>query len=41
MCVVILSEISQLSLQVICIPEERMVKVFSANGSNQSFDERM
>jgi hypothetical protein len=39
--IVVLAEISQLSLQVTDIPEEHMVKKFSTNGSNQPFDEGM
>ncbi len=29
------------SIQVAGVPEERMVKIFTANGSDQPFDERM
>ena len=39
--VVILAEIRQLSLQIAGIPEEYMVKVFAANSTDQSFDERV
>jgi len=38
--IVILAEMFQLSLQVTGIPKERLVKVLSANGPDQSFDER-
>jgi len=41
MSVVILSKCFQLSLQIAGIPEEDMVKVFRANGSDESFNERM
>ena len=41
MMVVIDSEICELSLQVDRIPEEEMVKVFTTNGSDESFNERM
>ncbi|MGB5438963.1 MAG: hypothetical protein WBN90_04835, partial [Gammaproteobacteria bacterium] len=39
--VVILAKINQLSLQVTSIPEERLLKVFPPDRSNQSFDEGM
>ncbi len=41
MMVVIDLEICELSLQVDRIPEEDMVKVFTANGTDESFNERM
>jgi hypothetical protein len=41
MSVVIVPIFFQLSLQVAGVPEERMVKMFTANGSDQPFDERM
>ena len=37
--IVILAEIRQLSLQVPGILKKRLVNVFPANGSDQSFDE--
>jgi hypothetical protein len=39
MCVVILPKSLQLLRKIIGIPEERLVKKFSTNGSNQSLDE--
>jgi len=39
--VVIQVKINQLSLQVTGIPEERLVKKFSTNGPDQSFDKGM
>jgi len=36
-----LAKFSQLSLQVTDIPEEYLVKKFSTNGPDQSFDEGM
>ena len=39
--IVILAEIRQLSLQVTGIPEERLVKKFPTNGSDDSLDEEM
>jgi hypothetical protein len=39
--VVILSKIIQFSLQIAGIPEAYMVKVFAANSTDQSFDERV
>jgi len=41
MRVVILPESFQFSLQIIDIPEDRMVKEFAANGPDHSLDERM
>jgi hypothetical protein len=41
MMVVIDLESCELSLQVDRIPEEEMVKVFTTNGSDSSFNERM
>ncbi len=41
MMVVIDLEFCELSLQVDRIPEEDMVKVFTANGTDESFNERM
>jgi hypothetical protein len=41
MSIVIVPIFFQLSLQVAGVPEERMVKEFTANGSDQPFDERM
>jgi hypothetical protein len=41
MSVVIVPIFFRLSLQVAGVPEERMVKIFTANGSDQPFDERM
>jgi len=41
MSVVIVPIFFQLSLQVAGVPEERMAKIFTANGSGQPFDERM
>jgi hypothetical protein len=39
--VVIGLEVCKLSLQVNVIPEQCMVKVFTAKGSDESFNERM
>jgi hypothetical protein len=39
--VVILAKISQLSLQIAGIPEERLVKEFPTHGPDQSFNEWM
>ncbi len=39
--IVMLAEIRQLSLQVIGIPEEWLVKEFSAKGSDKSLNEGM
>jgi hypothetical protein len=41
MSVVILSKFFQLSLQIAGIPEERMVKVFTTNRSDQSLNKGM
>ena len=41
MCVVKLTECFQFSFKVTGVPEEHLVKVFPAKGSDQSFDERM
>jgi hypothetical protein len=39
--IVIISECLQLPSQVDYIPEEHAIEIFTANGADQSFDERM
>src|SRR5450631_494680 len=39
--VVIISELSQLSLQVGCVPDQHVIKKLSSNRPDQSFYERM
>ena len=41
MMVIVMLELSQLSLQVAGIPEKCVVKILATNGSDQSFYERM
>jgi hypothetical protein len=41
MCVVVLSKSIQLLRKILGIPEKRLVKEFSTNGSDQPFDEGM
>jgi len=41
MMIIVILELSQFSLQVAGSPEQCVVKVFSANGSDQSFYEGM
>jgi len=39
--VVVLLEICKFSLKVLSIPKEGVIKVFTTNGSNESFNEGM
>ena len=39
--IVIIPEVAQLSHQIARIPEEHSVKILTANGADQPFDERM
>ena len=39
--VVIIRECAQLTPQVDCVPEERVIEIFAAHGADQPFDERM
>jgi hypothetical protein len=41
MGIVILPEARQFSLQVVGIPEERLIKKLTTDGSNQPFDKAM
>jgi len=41
MCIVIMTKIFQLPRKILAIQEERLVKEFSADRSNKSFDEGM
>jgi len=41
MLVVIMLKLSQFSLQVTCVPEKYVIKIFAANRSDQLFDEGM
>ena len=39
--VVVLPEVHEFSLKVLSIPKEDVIKIFSANGSDESLDEGM
>ena len=41
MLVVVCLEVDELSFQIAGIPEERVIKKLTANGSDQAFDEGM